>query len=125
MKYALIALFALTCQAADSVVGGPVVVNVSSRSATVVWMVKDGEAKVVTSQEPLTASPALRAEKVGFTGLKPSTTYFYDVTGSESRKGSFRTPPAGNEPYEFVVFGDTRTRHDMHRRVVEAILKDS
>lgn len=112
--------------AADQVVGGPIVVNVSGKAATVVWVVKDGEAKVGISQDAMgTASPALRAEKVGFTGLKPGTTYFYDVSGAESRKGSFKTPPAGNEPYEFVVFGDTRTRHDMHRRVIEAMLKYS
>jgi hypothetical protein len=26
-------------------------------------------------------------------------------------------------PFQFFVFGDTRTRHDMHRRVIEAVVK--
>jgi 3',5'-cyclic AMP phosphodiesterase CpdA len=39
-------------------------------------------------------------------------------------KGSFRTAAPAAAPYRFLVYGDTRTRHDVHRRVVQAILKD-
>ena len=42
--------------------------------------------------------------------------------GQGAGKGWFKTPPAGAEPYTFTVYGDTRTRHDVHRRVVDALL---
>jgi len=45
------------------------------------------------------------------------------VTGTAEGKGSFKTAPDGPAPFEFVAYGDTRTRHDVHRKVIDAILK--
>jgi 3',5'-cyclic AMP phosphodiesterase CpdA len=71
------------------------------------------------------ASPSLRVEKTTLTGLQPNTRYEYDASASDAGKGSFRTAPAAGEtdPYRFVVWGDTRTRHDVHKRVAEALVK--
>jgi len=121
---ALVGLSAFAAQAADEIVGGPMAVNVTSTAATVVWVVKTGQATIGTTAGAADRSaPALREENANFTGLKPATTYYYDVNGSPEGKGSFKTAPAANEPFDFVVFGDTRTRHDMHRRIVAALLK--
>ncbi|HEV2690947.1 MAG TPA: hypothetical protein VGV35_20465, partial [Bryobacteraceae bacterium] len=110
--------------AADKIVGGPLVVNVTPSAATVVWVVQSGEAKIWTAAGSADrTAPALRAENSSFTGLKPGTTYYYDVNGTEEGKGSFKTAPAGAEAFDFVVYGDTRTRHDMHRRIVAAVVK--
>ena len=68
---------------------------------------------------------ALHAEKTTFTGLTAGTTYYYNVNGTEAGKGSFKTAPKDNAPFQFVVYGDTRTRHDVHRQVIAAILKQS
>jgi predicted phosphodiesterase len=112
--------------AAEKIAGGPFVVNATSRSATVVWIVRTGE---VTLQPPDGAeqrtSPSLRIEKTTLTGLKPNTHYDYGVAGQDAGKGSFKTAPSSSDPapYQFVVYGDTRTRHDVHRRVMEAIGK--
>jgi 3',5'-cyclic AMP phosphodiesterase CpdA len=38
-------------------------------------------------------------------------------------KGSFKTAPSGSEPFRFVSYGDVRTRDEVHRRVMAAILK--
>ena len=62
--------------------------------------------------------PTLRADKVVFTGLKPGTAFDYKVPGREELSGSFKTPPAGDQPFEFVVYGDNRTRHDVHKKVI-------
>lgn len=70
-------------------------------------------------------APVLRAEKAAFTGLKAGTTYYYDVGGRSEGKGSFKTAPTGPVPFQFVVYGDTRTRHDVHRKVIAAILANS
>jgi 3',5'-cyclic AMP phosphodiesterase CpdA len=108
----------------ESVVGGPYVVNVAKRSATVMWVVQTGEA--TAGIEPGKADkvePILRAEKINFTGLTAGKTYYYQAFPGEAGKGSFATPPAGAAKFQFVVYGDTRTRHDVHRTVIEAVLK--
>jgi 3',5'-cyclic AMP phosphodiesterase CpdA len=33
-----------------------------------------------------------------------------------------RSKRRGDDPYQFVVYGDTRTRHELHRNVVKAIM---
>jgi acid phosphatase type 7 len=110
---AFLAAGTLALGAAGKLVGGPMVVNAKPTSATVVWVVQSGEGS------------DLRVETKALAGLTPGAIQHYDVNGTDSGRGSFQTPPTKAEPFEFVVFGDTRTRHDMHRRVVEAILKDS
>jgi len=128
MKRAIPFLFALCLAfhagAEDKLVGGPYAVNVGPRSATVVWIVETGQASLGTVPgKPDKTSPVLRAEKVSFTGLQPGTTYYYGIPGRDDGKGSFKTAPNGPAPVQFVVFGDTRTRHDVHRQVMSAVLK--
>jgi hypothetical protein len=109
--------------AADKIAGGPFVVNVGPRSATVVWVVQTDSLNLRSKSGQPRVAPSLHVEKTTMTGLQPNTRYEFDAGGSPAGKGSFKTAPTGAEPYQFVVFGDTRTRHDMHRRVVDAILK--
>jgi len=110
--------------AAEKLAGGPFVVNVGPRSATLVWIVGTGEATLGT--EPGKAdktAPVLRAEKVAYTGLQPGTKYYYNVKGLDEGRGSFKTAPRGTADFQFAVYGDTRTRHDVHRRVIAAVMK--
>ncbi len=105
--------------------GGPFVVNVTQKSATVVWIVDGGEVDFrPQSGTDSVASPALQVEKTTLAGLKPNTRYEYEIAGSEV-KGSFKTPPSPTDstPFQFLLYGDTRTRHDVHRRVMAEILK--
>jgi len=112
--------------AADTVVGGPMTVNVGPRTATVVWIVQTGEVDLKGGGDERKA-PALHVEKTTFTGLKSGVTYEYSVPGHDELKGSFKTAPAATstEPFEFVVYGDTRTRHDVHRKVVASVLANA
>ena len=112
-RYLLLAALASTAllHAEDKMVGGPFVVHANKTSATVVWVVES-------------AKGGLKAEKTELTGLEPGKVQEYDARGEEQGKGSFKTAPSGAEPFQFIVYGDTRTRHDMHRRVVSAILRD-
>lgn len=117
---------AVPMPAADTVIGGPFVVNASARAATVVWIVETGQVSVkAQGASDQHSAPALHAESVTLTGLRPGTAYDYSVPGRSELKGSFRTPPAAGQPFEFVLYGDNRTRHDVHRKVVDAILKNS
>lgn len=111
---------------AQNIVGGPFVVNATPKSATIVWIVQSDE--VAFRQQAgaeSTVSPALQVEKTTLAGLKPNTWYEYELPGREAAKGSFKTPPSAPEPapFQFLLYGDTRTRHDVHRRVMTEILK--
>ena len=122
----LIAASALTtaAQRVEKIVGGPFAVNVTGRTATIGWLVQPDEVTIrPTDGAPLT-SPVLRTETVSFTGLRPNTRYEYNISSQgESGKGSFKTPPSGSEPYRFLAYGDNRTRHDVHRKVIAEVLK--
>jgi len=118
----LLALAAVPAAAGPKVVGGPLVVNVSQRSATVVWLVETDQAVLHPPSGGAKVSPSLHVEKTTFTGLQPNTKYDFEV-GPDKSKGSFKTPPAAGEPFRFVVYGDTRTRPDAHRAVVQELLK--
>jgi len=114
----------LQLQSAEKVVGGPFVVHAGARSATVVWILETGEATLGTAPGKADQSaPVLRAEKASYTGLQPGTTYYYDVLGRDEGRGSFKTAPRESASFAFVVYGDTRTRHDMHRRVMAAVIR--
>jgi hypothetical protein len=126
---------ALTADPAQTgkIVGGPYVVDVSARNATVMWIVQDAELSLQSGGKPVKTSPAFRVEKTTLTGLKANTVYEYNVGGADGSgtegkgKGTFKTPPAPPQsalPFRFVVYGDNRTRDDVHRRVVEMLVKN-
>lgn len=121
----LLAAAAFPAMAADEVVGGPFVVNVTARSAQIVWVVKSAEATLSAPGAAPKTAPLLHSETVTFSGLKAGTAYDYAVPGHPNLKGSFRTPPAAGQNYEFVVYGDNRTRPDVHRKVIQGLLANS
>jgi acid phosphatase type 7 len=112
-------------QKIEKIVGGPFVVNVTQRSATIAWVVQGNNVTVrPQSATSVLSSPALRTEKTTLTSLQPNTRYEYNISSdADAGKGSFKTPPTGSEPYRFVVYGDNRTRHDVHRRVIAELMK--
>ena len=116
---------AAALSAAPALLGGPFVVNVTRNNATVVWIVKSDE---LTLHPPAGAAarpyPSFRVEKTTMTGLQPNTRYDYDIPGQDGVKGWFKTAPTATQPYHFLVYGDTRTRDDVHRKVIEQILKN-
>jgi hypothetical protein len=127
MSRLTVVLFALLAsvlgRAGEKLVGGPYVVNVGPRGATVKWLVETGRTSLGTEPGKSEKTAAvLRSERTSFTGLEAGKTYYYDIDRGEEGKGSFKTPPVAG-PYQFVVYGDTRTRHDVHRTVIAGILK--
>jgi 3',5'-cyclic AMP phosphodiesterase CpdA len=108
---------------ADRLAGGPFVVNVGPRTATIVWVVQTDSLELQLKDGKTRTAPSLKVEKTTLTGLQPNTRYEFEAGGAEAGKGSFKTAPVEATPFRFVVFGDTRTRHDMHRKVVDAIVK--
>lgn len=121
----VVVLSSLTAQpAAEKIVGGPYIVNDGQRTATVMWIVQTGQVTVSTEPgKPDKVVPVLHAEKTVLRGLAPGKSYTYQAFAGAQGRGSFKTPPSGDVPFEFVVFGDTRTRHDVHRAIIAGILK--
>jgi predicted phosphodiesterase len=119
--FILTAVFtALALPAQEKIVGGPFAVNVTGRSATIGWVVQTGEVKIAGIER---GAPILRGDNVSFTSLKPGVTLEYEVPGRPELTGSFQTAPAAGATFEAVVFGDTRTRHELHRKVIESVMK--
>lgn len=128
---ALSLALAAIASAAPRIVGGPFIVNVGPRIATITWVVQEDEVllRAPGNVEARTA-PAFHVEKTTIGSLTPNTRYEFEVPGHPEAKGSFRTAPAAPTaaapapPFEFLVYGDTRTRHDVHRKVIQAVLKN-
>jgi len=60
--------------------------------------------------------------EVRFEGLVPGARYEYTVTtGSGPITDTVRTAPGGDEPFTFLVYGDTRHGHGVHRHLVKAL----
>ena len=119
--FCLAACLAVSAQnaATQKVVKGPVVSNVQTDRATLTWVThrpsgvlrKEGSAEEKPVEEPV-------YHRVEMKGLQAGTRYSYDLSsyGADAR-GSFVTAPAGDAPFSFLVFGDTRTRHEFHRKI--------
>jgi len=126
LSFGLLCVVGIHPLAAQKIVGGPYVVNDGQRSATVVWVVEEGQTQFGTTATSLAKTvPVLRSKKVVLPGLLPGQTIFYQVFPGDDGNGSFKTPPVGTSQFQFVVYGDTRTRHDAHQTVINGILKYS
>ena len=63
--------------------------------------------------------------KTWLKNLQPGRPYFYRIVDSESESDfySFRTVPADTNEVNFIVYGDSRTNPEIHRKIVEQIIK--
>ena len=63
---------------------------------------------------------------VRLAGLQPNTRYEYIVrTGTDEERGELWTAPEPGEPLTFLVYGDNRTKQDVHVAVVERMLEET
>lgn len=75
------------------------------------------------------SSPPQLGHRVRISGLRPGTTYHYQVAitapsgqRSELPLVQLHTPPAAGRPLRFVVYGDSRSGHSVHAQVVQSLL---
>lgn len=81
------------------------------------------------SEDP--KGPAQTSHRIHLTGLRPGTSYHYQVTitsqngqRSELPLVPLHTPPASGRPLRFVVYGDSRSGHSVHAQVVQSLLAE-
>ncbi len=99
------------------------VVNVGARTATIAWVTQDTGLLLGTDPDNLSRrSTTLRTQTITYTDLTPGTTYYYRTAGA-STLAKFKTAPVATTSFRFVVYGDTRSRHEIHETVARAIAK--
>ena len=114
-----------SAQTAEKLSKGPIIGDIRADGATVTWVTTRRIGRFRT-----TAGSRLNVEnrefrQVDLRGLEPGKTYDVDVGTDEMPiPVSFMTATVGDAPYSFVAYGDTRTRHDVHRKIVERILEE-
>ncbi len=129
-EYEGTAWYVYPAQAATAVAitKGPYLQEVAPDSVAILWQTDAAAESVVqygigTPEANSVADTSLATlHRVTLTGLAPGVVYAYTVTsGPASQTGAFRTAPRADQPFRFVVYGDTRTGADVHRQVAAAI----
>jgi hypothetical protein len=124
---ALSAMLAGTCAVAQQapIAIGPYVQNVSTDNATICWATVVGRVTYATAAGDATTVTGYDHHSIVLRGLKPATSYTYDVLGNGggAGKGAFTTVPVGEHPSSFAILGDTQNRSNpAHRPIVERIM---
>ena len=99
----------------------------SYEEVTICWSTLEGKTQIGILDSTAQTISQYRQHKSIITRLEPNTDYNYDVLndGTENGKGKFTTFPEYIEPFHFAVLGDTRTRHDVHQKIVNRIIGEN
>ncbi len=106
---------------------GPYVQNVGTGSAIICWATVSGEVTVAPPVSKDASFREYRVHSIVLRGLKPGTTYTYNVPGDAGDAGrcSFTTFPKEDRPFSFCVTSDTQNRgNSAHRSTVERLMAD-
>jgi len=113
---ALALMVAALAAAAAAQTIGPYVQNVTQTSAVIHWATQAGAVNYGQAGAPVGRVAAYDQHELKLEQLKPGEAYEYEVPGVG--KGRFTTAPAPGQSFTFLVYGDTRTRHDVHQALV-------
>ena len=110
---------------ANPIAFGPYVQNMTHEEATICWSTYATSVDI-SSDKGTKTKRIYDQHEISFSRLEPDTEYAYDVLkdGTDLGKGTFHTFPKGIAPFKFVVYGDTRSDHTIHRKIVELAEKE-
>lgn len=102
---------------------GPYIQQMSTRDATIAWSTLESEPTITDPNGTIQVVREYKHHKIHLANLKANTTYSYDVLndGSEEGKGTLTTYSDKIEPFNFVAIGDTRSRKDIHAKILAKI----
>ena len=115
----------LAGQTSDKIAFGPYIQQMSTKDATICWSTLEGEMTITDIAGEKDTIREYKQHKINLANLEPDTEYVYDVLndGSEEGKGKLRTYPDKSIPFNFVAIGDTRSRNNVHKRIIEQVGK--
>jgi len=110
----------------SKIVFGPYLQRMSDEDVTICWSTLDGSVVIKGAEGKIDTVNSYQQHKTIITRLDGNKTYEYDILndGSDEGKGTFTTFPEKAEPFHFCVLGDTRSRHNIHQRIVNNIIKE-
>jgi hypothetical protein len=103
---------------------GPYVQMVSTDGATIVFDTAEAvHGAVVVDGRRFEGRKAATHHEIAVSGLAPASAFSYHVEAGAARSEDLEltTAPTRGEPVTFLVYGDTRTNGDVHRRLVRAM----
>lgn len=111
---------------ADSKIAiGPYIQQMGIKDATLCWSTIEGESIIKDLKGRIDTIREYKQHTIHLANLRPNTEYAYDVLndGSEEGKGTLTTYPDEVTPFNFVAIGDSRSRLDVHAKIVEKIME--
>lgn len=118
--------------AAATITKGPYLQQVGPTEATVVWFTDEPTPATLTVGTRALAVPAAAAgapQVATMKSLEPNTRYDYAVALGDTTvaTGSLATAPSvgSDEPFTFLVYGDTRSNPSAHAALVAAMTKEA
>ncbi|MGB5556221.1 MAG: metallophosphoesterase [Flavobacteriaceae bacterium] len=116
---------AMLAQAQGKIAFGPYIQQMSTKDATICWSTLEEGLTIADMAGKTDTIRKYKQHKIHLADLEPDTTYSYDVLndGSEEGKGTLTTYPEKVVPFNFVAIGDTRNRHDVHKKIIEQVEK--
>ncbi|MBD1260997.1 metallophosphoesterase [Maribacter polysiphoniae] len=113
----------LAGQTSDKIAFGPYIQQMSTKDATICWSTLEGEMTITDIAGEKDTIREFKQHKIHLANLEPDTEYVYDVLndGSDEGKGKLRTYPDKSIPFNFVAIGDTRSRNNVHKRIIEQV----
>ncbi len=105
------------------IVRGPYLQMTHGHGATVVFDTAEAVAGRVVAGRRTFDGPVTTHHEIAVTGLQPGTitSYHVEAGGSRSEALDLPTTPSAGETVSFLVYGDTRTNGDVHRRLTKAM----
>lgn len=104
---------------------GPYIQQMTTKSVTICWSTLISKPTLTDQDGNMKTISEYQQHRIQMGRLKPNTEYSYDVLndGSDEGKGKFKTYSDEITPFSFVVLGDTRSRHDVHAKIVNRIIQ--
>lgn len=102
---------------------GPFIQQMSTRDATIVWSNLESKPTITDPDGSVQVIRECKQHKIHSANLKANTTFSYDVLndGSYEGKGTLTTYPDKTEPFNFGAIGDTRSRNEIHAKILEKL----
>ncbi|HDZ06718.1 hypothetical protein LCGC14_0292880 [marine sediment metagenome] len=117
--------FQVVAQTDEKIAFGPYIQQMNMKDAVISWSTLEGEVIITDENGNNDTIRNYKQHKVQLAGLEPNKKYTYDVLndGTDEGKGTLITYPEKAIPFNFVAIGDTRSRNNVHKKIISQVQK--